>query len=61
MDKLTGESNQFRMWSFSFKVCLGQIDSRLAEEVSQILSREDKSRFPSDWDPAGDILVDKEI
>eukprot|EP00973_Karenia_brevis_P008282 1121367-Karenia_brevis.AAC.1 len=34
-------------------------EDRLAEEVSQILSREDRSRFPSDWDPAGDILVDK--
>eukprot|EP00973_Karenia_brevis_P086902 12052266-Karenia_brevis.AAC.1 len=41
-----GEPNQFRMWLFNFKVCLGQIDSKLAEEVSNVLSREDKSRFP---------------
>eukprot|EP00973_Karenia_brevis_P084899 11780882-Karenia_brevis.AAC.1 len=35
MDKFNGEPNQFRMWLFNFEVCLGQIDSKFAEEVSQ--------------------------
>eukprot|EP00973_Karenia_brevis_P057144 7949515-Karenia_brevis.AAC.1 len=61
MDKFTGDANQFRMWSFNLKVSIGQIDNQLAEEVSLILSREDKSRFPSDWDPAQDRMVDKII
>eukprot|EP00973_Karenia_brevis_P081881 11352945-Karenia_brevis.AAC.1 len=48
------------MWPFNLKVSLGQIDSKLAEEVILILSREDTSKFPGDWDPAQDMMVDKE-
>eukprot|EP00973_Karenia_brevis_P094362 12422085-Karenia_brevis.AAC.1 len=61
MDKYSGDATQFRMWSFNLKVALGQVDSKLAEEVSKILAREDTSKFPIDWDLANDLLLYKVI
>eukprot|EP00973_Karenia_brevis_P029459 4063750-Karenia_brevis.AAC.1 len=54
MEKYSGDASQCRMWIFHLKVALGQVDSNLAKEISQVLIREDVSRFPSDWDPKDD-------
>eukprot|EP00973_Karenia_brevis_P032209 4440098-Karenia_brevis.AAC.1 len=61
IDKFSGEPNQFRTCMFNIKVSLGQVDHRLAEEVNKIFSREDRKRFPMDWDPARDEHIDKAI
>eukprot|EP00973_Karenia_brevis_P092119 12410835-Karenia_brevis.AAC.1 len=61
MDKFSGDSSVYRMWMFNLGVALGQVDSRLAEEVRKLMSREDASRFPNDWDPSKDSQVDNVI
>eukprot|EP00973_Karenia_brevis_P002829 384037-Karenia_brevis.AAC.1 len=58
MDKFTGEVSQFRMWMFTLGVVLGQVDGDLADEVRNIMSREDTRMSPNEWDPKDDIEVD---
>eukprot|EP00973_Karenia_brevis_P049041 6802003-Karenia_brevis.AAC.1 len=61
IEKFNGDPSQFRTWLFNVKVSLGQVDQGLAEEINKVLSREDRKRFPPDWDPAKDDQVDKGI
>eukprot|EP00973_Karenia_brevis_P085122 11815032-Karenia_brevis.AAC.1 len=49
------------MWIFNFGVALGQVDSKLSEEVRNLMGREDLSSVPSDWDPSRDVQVDQDI
>eukprot|EP00973_Karenia_brevis_P062105 8638237-Karenia_brevis.AAC.1 len=49
------------MWLFNLGVALGQVDRKLAEEIRKLMSREDASRFPSEWDPSKDSQVDNVI
>eukprot|EP00973_Karenia_brevis_P087017 12068536-Karenia_brevis.AAC.1 len=54
-----GEVAVFRMWMFNLGVALSQVDSKLGEEVRNLMSREDAKSFPHDWDPSKDEQVDQ--
>eukprot|EP00973_Karenia_brevis_P037404 5157533-Karenia_brevis.AAC.1 len=58
---ISGDATGFRMWTFNFGVALGQVDSKLSEEVRKLMGREDLSGLPTDWDPSMDGQVDQEI
>eukprot|EP00973_Karenia_brevis_P034949 4821220-Karenia_brevis.AAC.1 len=60
MDKFGGGGEtQFRMWILHVGVAPGQVDSKLAEERSRLISRETSGKFPDDWDPKEDMEVDQ--
>eukprot|EP00973_Karenia_brevis_P002735 373138-Karenia_brevis.AAC.1 len=50
----------YRMWMFNFTVALGQVDSRLSDEVRKLINRDDLSKLPDTWDPSKDSGIDEE-
>eukprot|EP00973_Karenia_brevis_P034684 4786396-Karenia_brevis.AAC.1 len=59
MDKFGGGETQFGRWIFHVGVALGQVDSNLADEISRLIRRESRRKFPDDWDPKEDMEVDQ--
>eukprot|EP00973_Karenia_brevis_P081973 11364529-Karenia_brevis.AAC.1 len=60
MEKFSGDMSGYTMWMFNFTVALGQVDSRLSDEVRKLVNRDDLSTLPDTWDPAKDPKLDEE-
>eukprot|EP00973_Karenia_brevis_P095636 12428299-Karenia_brevis.AAC.1 len=61
MEKYSGEVSGYRMWTFDFVVALGQVDSRLSDEIRKLIGRDDLNGLPTEWDPSKDVQLNQEI
>eukprot|EP00973_Karenia_brevis_P024813 3419481-Karenia_brevis.AAC.1 len=49
------------MWMLNFGVAVGTVDKRLAEEIKNLIRRDDFKKFPEDWEPQADKEVDQDL